>query len=132
MKKELERNLVERWQSWFNLNGDVRHTLMSLGFQCSDGWFDILWQLWADLESLVADLEKENGVRFEVVRVKTKFGTLHFYVSPHTDPIEERIAEAQKESSRTCEVCDQPGIQRETGGGVQAVCDEHAHSPEEQ
>jgi hypothetical protein len=29
------------------------------------------------------------------------------------------------------EVCGQPGKQRQTGGGVRAVCDRHAHSPEE-
>jgi len=84
------------------------------------------------MEPMVIGLEKETGERFEVVQVKEKLGTLRFYVSHHTDTIDERIVEAQKESSRTCEVCGQPGKQPETGGGVRAVCDEHAHSPEEQ
>ena len=65
----------------------------------------------------MAELEKETGERFEVVLVKEKLGTLRFYVSHHSDAIDERIAEAQKESSRTCEVCGQPGKQRKTGGG---------------
>ena len=53
MKKELERNLVERWPSWFNVNGDPRHTLMPFGFQCGDGWFEILWRLCVDQEPMV-------------------------------------------------------------------------------
>ena len=40
-----------------------------------------------------------------------------------------RTAEAQDESSRTCEICGQPGKQRETGGWVRARCDKHAQSP---
>ena len=132
MRKGLEEKLAKRFPTWFIVNGDVRHTLMPFGFQCGDGWFDILWRLCVDLEPLVAELEKEAGERFEVVQVKQKLGTLRFYVSHHTDPIDKRITEAQKESSRTCEACGQPGKQRETGGGVRARCDEHAHSPEGQ
>ena len=131
MRKELEAKLAKRFPTWFNVSGDVRHTLMPFGFRRGDGWFDILWRLCVDLEPLVTELEKETGERFEVVQVKEKLGTLRFYVSHHSDAIDERIVEAQKESSRTCEVCGQPGKQRETGGGVRAVCDTHAHSPEE-
>ena len=77
-------------------------------------------------EPLVAELEKEAGKRFGVVQVKQELGTLRFYVSHHTDPIDERIAEAQKESSWTCEVCGQPGKQREIRGWDRAACDENA------
>src|ERR1039458_1965857 len=31
MRKELEQKLVERWPTWFNVNGDIRETLMPLG-----------------------------------------------------------------------------------------------------
>ena len=61
--------------------------------------------LCVDMEPLVADIEKETGERFEVVQVKEKLGTLRFYVSHHSDAINERIAEAGKEASHTCEVC---------------------------
>ena len=129
MRKELEQKLVKRFPTWFNVNGDARHSLTPFGFQCDDGWYKILWRLCVDMEPLVADIEKESGERFEVVQVKEKLGTLRFYVSHHSDAINERIAEASKESSRTCEVCGQPGKQRKTGGGVRAVCDEHYDEP---
>ena len=102
MRKELEEKLVKRFPSWFNVNGDARHSLMPFGFQCGDGWYNILWRLCVDMEPMVIGLEKETGERFEVVQVKEKLGTLRFYVSHHTDTIDERIVEAQKESSRTC------------------------------
>jgi hypothetical protein len=131
MRKELEAKLAKRFPSWFNVSGDVRPTLMPFGFQCGDGWYNILWRLCVDMEPMVTELEKETGKRFEVVQVKETLGTLRFYVSHHSDAINERIVEAQEESSRTCEVCGQQGKQRETGGGVRAACDTHAHSSEE-
>lgn len=79
MRKELEQRLVERYPTWFNTTGDIRHTLMPRGFTHDDGWFDILWRLCGDLEPLVAQFEKETGLHFEVLQVKEKFGGLRFY-----------------------------------------------------
>lgn len=109
MKHELEKRLVERWPAWFNVKGDIRRTLMPFGFRCGDGWFDLLWRLCEDLEPLVAELEKQTGLQFEVLQVKEKFGGLRFYVNQHTDAIGERIQKAVQESLRTCELCGKPG-----------------------
>ncbi len=125
MCKDFEQRLAGRFPTWFDVNGDVRHTLMAFGFQCGDGWFEILWRLCVNLEPLVMELERETGRRLEVVEVKQKLGTLRFYVSHHSDPIDDRIAEAQLESSRTCEVCGQPGLWRR-GHWIRTRCDEHA------
>jgi hypothetical protein len=81
MRKELEQRLVERWPTWFNTRGDIRYTAMPRGFEHDDGWFDILWRLCEDLEPLVAEVEKQTGVPFEVLQVKEKFGGLRFYVN---------------------------------------------------
>jgi hypothetical protein len=83
---------------------------MPFGFQCGDGWFEILWRLCLNLEPMVPELEKETGERFEAVQAKEKLGTLSFYVSHHADPIDERIAEALVESSlpslnSSCKAC---------------------------
>jgi hypothetical protein len=122
MTTELEQKLVERWPTWFNVNGDLRHTLMPLGFVHGDGWFPLLWRLCEDLEPLVAKAEKESGNPFGVLQVKEKFGTLRFYVSQHTDEIDERINSAQEESSRTCEICGQLG----SLANFKTRCAEHA------
>jgi hypothetical protein len=45
MRRELEQKLVERWPSWFEVNGDPRKTRIADGFVHGDGWFAILWRL---------------------------------------------------------------------------------------
>ena len=123
--------MVERWPSWFNLNGDIRPTLMPFGFQCGDGWSDILWRLWVDMEPLVTELEKEINRRFEVTQVSQKFGRLGFSINHRTNDIDQRIGEAQKESSRTCEICGRPGKRREMDGWIRATCEKHAKRQQE-
>jgi hypothetical protein len=126
MRKELEQRLVERWPTWFNTLGDIRYTAMPRGFEHDDGWFDILWRLCEDLEPLVAEVEKQTGVPFEVLQVKEKFGGLRFYVNcRRNEAMSQRIGIAADESFRTCEVCGQPGWQRE-GDYSKTLCDEHA------
>jgi hypothetical protein len=115
MRRELEQKLVERWPSWFKVNGSTYETRMADGFAHGDGWFDIVWRLCEGLETLVAETEKATRRPFEVLQVKEKFGGLRFYVSHQhrTDPILQRIEAAERESLRTCEVCGQPGSRRE-------------------
>lgn len=64
---------MERWPQSFNTTSDVRHTLMSFGFQHEDGWFEILWRLCVDLEPLVAEFEATGEYQFEILQVKEKF-----------------------------------------------------------
>jgi hypothetical protein len=132
MSKELEQKLARRWPNWFDLAANPRLSAMARGFEHGDGWFNLLWLLCVDLEPLIAEFENETGERFEVLQVKQKLGWLRFYVSHHSDRIDGRIAEARRESSRTCEICGQPGKQLESGGWIRARCDTHAHSPVEQ
>jgi hypothetical protein len=127
MRSELEQRLVERWPSWFAVDGDPLETRMADGFAHDDGWFDIVWRLCEELEPLVAEAEKASGRPFEVLQVKEKFGGLRFHVSHRhrTDAILQRIEAAELESLRTCEVCGKPGKRRE-GGCNRTVCDDHA------
>ena len=129
MREELERKLVERWPGWFNVGGDVRHTLMTFGFQCGDGWFDLVWRLCEELGPLVIEYEKQTGSRFEVVQVKEKFGGLRFYVHGANDAIRQLIEATELESAQTCDVCGKPG-QRRGGGWIRTLCDEHAEGRE--
>jgi hypothetical protein len=124
MHKELEQKLVERWPRWFNTEGDFRHTAMPRGFTHDDGWFDLLWRLCEDLETLVTEFEQASGLQFEILQVKEKFGGLRVYVNDANDAIHQRIETAIQESFHTCEVCGQPGTLRE-GGWIKTLCDEH-------
>jgi hypothetical protein len=117
MNKELSQKLVDRWPKWFDVNGSIQHTLMPFGFECGDGWFNLIWKLCEDLDSLVPD-------NFEVVQVKEKFGGLRFYIDNGSDAIYDRIGQAEDESFKTCEVCGNPGKVR-GGGWISTLCDEH-------
>ena len=97
------------------------------GFCHGDGWFDVLWRLCEELEPLVKEFEEQTGQRVEVLQVKQKLGGLRFYVNHRTDAISERIAAAELESIRTCEVCGHPGTHRE-GNWIRTLCDEHART----
>ena len=125
MRKELERRLVERYPTWFNIGGNVRYTAMAWGFTHGDGWFDILWRLCEELEPLVAEFERTSGLKFEVLQVKEKFGGLRFYVNcRRNEAIGERIGAAMQESFRICEICGQPGKLWE-GNWIKTLCDLH-------
>jgi hypothetical protein len=102
MHKALEQKLIERWPTWFDTGGDIRHTLMPRGFTHDDGWFDILWRLCEDLEPLVAQFEQASGGQFEVLQVKEKFGGLRMHVNHANDAIRQRIETAIQESFHTC------------------------------
>jgi hypothetical protein len=126
MRKELEQTLVDRWPTWFDIQGDYRRTAMMWGFAHEDGWFDILWRLFEDLEPLVVAFEQESGFQFEVLQVKEKFGGLRVYVNcRRNEAIRQRIGIASEESLHTCEVCGQPGELRENGW-IKTLCEEHA------
>jgi hypothetical protein len=109
MRDELRQRLVDRWPTWFNIDGDPRHTSMHLGFQHGDGWFDLLWRLCEHLEPVVAAAERETGRPFEVLQVKEKFGGLRFYANYNNHAASSLIEAAAIESFYTCEVCGRPG-----------------------
>lgn len=122
MKPELEKQLVEQWPGWFRTDGDIRQTLMPLGFQCGGGWFSLIWKLCEDLDPLVAQFEAQTGGRFEVLEVKEKFGQLRMYTNHRTSATSKRMGIAEAESLRTCELCGEAGRLR-TGDRIQTLCD---------
>jgi hypothetical protein len=81
MHGKLEQKLVRRWPAWFDIQG----------FEHGDGCFDILWRLFADLQPLVEELEREGSQSFAVVRVREERGGLRVYANDGTDAIWERI-----------------------------------------
>ena len=124
MREELERRLVERWPTWFNVEGNIRETLMPRGFTHGDGWFDLVWRLCERLEPVVAAAETETAHPFQVLQVKEKFGGLRFYTSYNNDAIYALIEAAEMESLHACEICGRPG-KRCGASSFQITCDEH-------
>jgi hypothetical protein len=87
---------------------------------CGDGWFDILDNLCARLDSL------ELPTTFLVLEIKEKFGELRFYTAGVPDEMRYQIVErfvsyATGESIHVCETCGRPGRWRKLHW-VQTLC----------
>ena len=78
---------------------------MAFGFECGDGWFDIIYKLSEQLE--------EEGVF--ATQVKEKYGTLRFYVGYASDRAFDMIDEAEAQTETTCELCGERGRLRGRG-----------------
>jgi len=80
MKKELELKLVECYPSLYkDYGGDPVHTCMHWGFECGDGWFNLIFLLSYELDLF----SKTYKIGITADQVKQKFGYLRFYY--HTD-----------------------------------------------
>lgn len=76
MDQNLEDKLVKRFPLIFkDYRGDMRQTCMVWGFECGNGWFDLLYDLCLDLEYL----SRGKNIEIIAVQVKEKFGGLRFY-----------------------------------------------------
>jgi len=122
MNKELSKKLYDDFPELYRgKDRPLTESLMCFGFECRDGWFQMLYDLSFDLMKISA---KDGIERPEVVQVKEKFGGLRYYVDGGNESTEARIDRAEEESERICEVCGKAG-QIRTGGWVQTLCDDH-------
>lgn len=142
MREDLDKLLCEKYPKIFaNRYGDMKTTAMCWGFDCGDGWFDIInalcrniqgyidWQN-SSRERLLENNPHNMKIRDEVpqviaAQVKEKFGTLRFYYDGGDDMIRGMVYMAESMSAVTCEKCGNKGKIRE-GGWIRTLCDEHA------
>lgn len=98
-------------------------------FECGDGWFDLVWQVSAEIES-AAQLEgipKTAEAWPSVGVLKEKFGTLRVQFRTRvSEAIEALVANAYERSMVTCELCGVPAQldrERELGKWAEALCE---------
>jgi len=95
---------------------------MAFGIGCGDGWFELIWDLCADLE-LIA---RQQGRPVPAAsQVKEKYGGLRFYVRSASHEMHDRIEQAENESVSQCETCGVPGRRLEYNGWVYIACEKH-------
>jgi len=127
MKRELDQLLCQRYPKMMvNRNKSMIETCMCWGFDCGDGWFNILDQLMANIQNHL-DWKNKNSLVVEQVtldQVKEKFGTLRFYYSGGDDTIDGMVRLAESMTSVTCEVCGSPGTQN-SSGWITTLCEMH-------
>jgi len=111
MNKDLDQKLCESFPLLYaDRHGDRRQTCMCWGFDCGDGWYDIIASLSAKLETEIRNLPEGERSSYRAAQVKEKFGGLRFYMTAGTDEMDVHIRAAESQSFKTCEVCGEPGV----------------------
>lgn len=117
-----------------NRNKDMTETAMCWGFDCGDGWFNIINQLCINIQHHI-DWQNENASKgykqytpvqqVVVDQVKEKFGTLRFYYTGGNDYVRGLVSMAESMSGVTCEECGNIASINypEDGGWVITICD---------
>jgi hypothetical protein len=127
MKQELDELLCSRYPKIFaDRHKDMTQTAMCWGFDCGDGWFDVIDELCNKIQKHIDwnNTYKEYIPQVVVSQVKEKFGTLRFYYSGGDEYISGLVDMAAWVSSITCEQCGERGELR----GVEwfyTACEKH-------
>lgn len=151
MKKELDEALCAKYPKIFkDRYGDMRETCMCWGFDCGDGWYQVLDSLCANIQHHIDwshknhewDLkwnkehpEDQRSVR-EIIpqvvatQVKEKFGGLRFYYNGGDDAIDGMVRMAESWAGHTCEICGNPG-KSNNEGWISTLCDKHRENRDE-
>ena len=140
MKQELDKLLCEKYPKMMvNRNKPMQETCMCWGFECGDGWFNVLDQLMGNIQHHIDWNNKnfEKGyTQYKQVpqvtldQIKEKFGTLRFYYTGGDDVIDGMVRMAESMSGVTCEECGNSGT---TGGQgwLVTLCETHRTAREE-
>ena len=131
MDDKLDSLLCEKYPKIFaDRFKPMNETAMCWGFECGDGWFDILdiacgqIQSHIDWKNKYAKTEDEKVPQVVAAQIKEKFGTLRFYTNGSNEYVHGIISMAEAMSARTCEKCGSPGRLRGRGW-LYTACDEH-------
>jgi hypothetical protein len=143
MKQELDELLCTKYpKMMINRNKDMKETCMCWGFECGDGWFNILDQLMGNIQHHIDWKEKQRNWAIDfnskaaqeemrvvpdtvpqvtLDQVKEKFGTLRFYYTGGDNYIDGMVRMAESMSGVICEGCGNVGERRD-GGWVHTYC----------
>lgn len=110
-------------QLYRGVNDSIEESLMPFGFECGDGWFDLIYKL----SKKIHEIANEKGLVGEnypkVFQVKSKCGGLRYYIDPVPDEMFDIIEDAEHKSTMICESCGKPGEQITHHGWVYTTCD---------
>ena len=118
MSPELQKQLVEKYPKLFP-EGPFWGAESPWGFECGDGWYDLIDYLCGALLTYTYGDEE-----IYVDQVKEKFGRLRFYLSREDDVMHGMVSMAEHMSGQICEVCGNRGKMR-TKGWMVTLCDLH-------
>jgi len=106
MKQELDKLLCERYPKMMvNRNKDMKETCMCWGFECGEGWFNILDQLMGNIQHHIDWKIRQHDVAIKINKIATqlKAGNSELFDEEYKDLINLEYKEKRKQ-----ELIDQP------------------------
>lgn len=141
MTPEKDSQLCEKYPKIFgDRYASPGESSMCWGFQCGDGWHDLIdclcsciqhhvdWKLKGQEQQVAAgrlppeDSLSEEQLQVVADQVKEKFGGLRFYYTGGDDEIRGMVRLAESLSFKTCEDCGAPGELRKTRHWWRTLC----------
>ena len=131
MNEELSKKLFDDFPRLYR---NRYESSMQRGFECGDGWFDLIYKLSQDIEAVA----RGNGLNPDLPEwpwcrgVKQKMGSLRFHVFAvegllkGSERISDLIRAASIQSFQVCEQCGAPGALLMCNGPLSILCLEHA------
>jgi hypothetical protein len=101
MKQELDKLLCEKYPKMMvNRNKSMQETCMCWGFECGDGWFNILNQLMGNIQHHIdwKDKQREYARKYNEMATQAKAGNFDLFEESMKDTVnleykEKRLAE---------------------------------------
>lgn len=136
LNKEHSEKIIKEFPGFFKHIEDLRTSLMAFGFECGDGWYELIYDLCKDIKEEYDKSPTHVQETFYVVQVKEKFAGLRFYTSHLMNKkVDELITKAEQDSYRICESCGREGFLHTTNpdgghGWYRTLCGECAKEEE--
>lgn len=126
MTEDNEKKLLETFPDLFITNG-LGFPKFG-GFDCGDGYFDLVWNLSKDIQQeLDGQFGEESRILYVAEVSQERYGCLRFYMNDTTPEINNLIDHAILESHKICDICGKPG--KAVGDRwINTRCDEHYRS----
>lgn len=126
MRRELDEKLTKSFPNLYRDRfSSILTSCLPWGYECNDGWYNILFEASEKLEKIIIQLKEDNPLEEHLpkaVQVKEKFGTLRIYLSNETEEMSEIVEEAERISAETCEQCGKLGKSNKYGW-IETLCD---------
>jgi len=100
MKRELDEYLCKVYPKMMvNRNRDMKETCMCWGFECGDGWFQILNQLMGNIQHHIdwKERQREVAIRFRKMTEQLKAGDSTLFDEEYKDMINQEYKEKRKQ-----------------------------------
>lgn len=125
MNEKNTQALVAAAPLLYRLYGTDTGWSIKYGFDCGDGWFDILLglsrKIEPELQAMLSAGKRQRDLP-HATQVKEKFGGLRFYLDNQSQQWTDWIREAEDAADKTCERCGVPGVMHRRRRFLQTLC----------